>query len=93
MFCFDTRVYETSLKTGKLYGFGGTSFYIIEDHIQKLIIEENIKYPKAVFIITDGWGSHVKPEQPDKWYWFITHPGSDSYIPEKSNIYKLENYE
>lgn len=93
LFCFDTRVYETSLKTGKLYGFGGTSFYIIEDYIQKLIKEEKIKYPKAVFIITDGWGSHVKPEQPDKWYWFIIGSGSTSYIPKESNIYKLENYE
>ena len=24
MFCFDTKVYETSLASGKLYGFGGT---------------------------------------------------------------------
>lgn len=93
LFCFDTQVYETSLETGKLYGFGGTSFYIIENHIQKLIKEEKIKYPKAVFLITDGWGTPVKPEQPDKWYWFITNPGATYYVPKESNLYKLENFE
>lgn len=93
LFCFDTRVYETSLETGKLYGFGGTSFHIIENYIQELMKNEKIKYPKAVFIITDGWGTPVKPEQPDKWYWFITNPGATYYVPKESNLYKLENYE
>lgn len=93
LFCFDTSVYETSLETGKLYGFGGTSFHIIENHIQKLMKNEKIKYPKAVFVITDGFGSPVNPEQPEKWYWFITNGGATHYVPKKSNVYKLENYE
>src|SRR3990167_8973749 len=37
LFCFDTRVYKTSLESGKLYGFGGTSFGIIESYVQRNI--------------------------------------------------------
>jgi len=31
LYCFDTRCYKTSLESGRLYGFGGTSFSILED--------------------------------------------------------------
>lgn len=93
LFCFDTRVYETSLETGKLYGFGGTAFHIIENHIQKEIREKKIKYPKAVFVITDGYGTNVSPTEPKKWYWFLTPFGSIHNIPSGCNIYKLQDFE
>ena len=68
MFCFDTSVYETSLESGKLYGFGGTSFSCIEEKIQEIIKKDKCKYPSAVFIITDGYGNNVSPQYPKKWH-------------------------
>lgn len=92
--CFDTRVYETDLKSGKLYGFGGTSFYILENYVQQYrkLPENKNKYPDAVFVITDGYGDPVKPEFCKKWYWFL----SENYrgcIPKECNIYDLKDYE
>jgi predicted metal-dependent peptidase len=91
--CFDTRVYETDLKSGKLYGFGGTSFHIIEDYIQQFKKNKNKnRYPDAIFLITDGYGTPVNPEFPKRWYWFL----SENYkacIPKESNIYNLSEYE
>lgn len=92
LFCFDTRVVETTLDSNKVYGGGGTCFNIIEECIQNTMKKDNKKYPNAVFIITDGYGSSVKPEKPEKWYWFLT--GSYTYyIPPKSKIFKLSEYE
>ena len=90
LFCFDTEIYKTDLALGKLYGFGGTSFSIIEEYIIK-----NCKnnYPKAVFILTDGYGDDVTPKYPDRWFWFLTNNGTTSCIPTKSKIYKLSNFE
>jgi hypothetical protein len=95
MFCFDTRVYETSIESGELFGFGGTSFQPIEDAIQSIINKEkNTQYPQRVFVITDGLGSNVQPQHPDRWHWFITEGyNSIRYIPEKSTHYKLKDYE
>lgn len=92
LFCFDTKVEETTLESGKVYGGGGTSFNIIEDKIQNILKTEKKSYPKAVFIITDGYGCHVKPEKPEKWYWFLTSSYT-VYIPSSSKIYKLSEYE
>ncbi len=93
MFCFDTKVYETDLTSGKLYGFGGTSFNIIENKIQKICKDENIN-PKKVFpwVITDGYGNNVSPQYPKNWYWFL----SSNYrrcIPNECNIFNLKDYE
>jgi len=92
LFCFDTNVEETTLASRKIYGGGGTSFRIIESHIQKLISTNGCKYPE-VFIITDGWGDVVKPKFPQKWHWFLTDNGSNNYLPKESNIYNLKDYE
>ena len=89
MFCFDTRVYETTLKSGKLYGFGGTTFTCIENYISK----NSKEYPKAVFIITDGYGDVVNPKKPENWYWFLTPNGGTYCIPNKSHTFDLKNYE
>lgn len=93
LFCFDTEVYETSLASGKLYGFGGTTFNCIERRIQEIISTEKCEYPRAVFVITDGFGDWVTPQMPSNWYWFLTANGETRYIPSKSHIYNLENYE
>lgn len=90
--CFDTQVYETSLKSGKLYGFGGTTFTCIENYIQSEMKKNNLPYPKAVFVITDGYGDKVQPEFPNKWYWFL----SENYkgcIPKECNTFMLKDYE
>lgn len=92
MHCFDTRVFETSLESRKLYGFGGTSFSCIESYIQNYIKKNQLNYPKAVFLITDGYGDRVSPQVPENWYWFL----SADYrycIPLTSNIFMLKDFE
>jgi hypothetical protein len=92
VFCFDTIVYETSLASGKIYGGGGTRFDIIEDKIQEILKKEGKKYPKAVWIITDGYGSNVFPQNPKNWYWFLTANWTGN-IPKESKTYNLSDYE
>lgn len=92
MFCFDTSVYETSLKTQKLYGFGGTCFVAIEKEIQKLIKNEKIKYPDSIFVVTDGYGTNVAPQFPKKWYWFLSE-NHTSCIPKESKTFMLKDFE
>lgn len=92
MHCFDTRVYETDLKSKKLSGFGGTSFSCIEDYIQSYCKANNVVYPKAVFVITDGYGDTVVPEAPKNWYWFLSEEYKD-YVPKQSNCFLLKDYE
>lgn len=92
LFCFDTDVIEIDIKKNKIYGFGGTAFNIIENKIQLLMKQENIKYPSAVWIITDGWGNRVTPKHPERWNWFLTNDFKD-YIPKKSNIFMLKDFE
>lgn len=93
MHCFDTEVYETTLKSRKLYGFGGTSFTCIENYIQKYIKKNNLKYPKKCFIITDGYGDKVNPEKPKNWDWFLTPGGSTNCIPAVCNKHLLADFE
>jgi predicted metal-dependent peptidase len=65
---FDTRCYPFDVKKGKEpLGGGGTNFGIIENYIQNNFK----KYPKAVFILTDGYGSPVSPQHPDRWCWML----------------------
>jgi len=91
LFCFDTSVQETDLISKKIYGGGGTSFKILEQHIQNEINSKNCKYPE-VFVISDGWGDYVNPQFPAKWHWFLTENGSKTHLPKKSNIYELKDY-
>jgi len=92
LFCFDTKVYETTLESKKLYGFGGTAFHIIEEEIQKRMKSEKCAYPKAVFIITDGYGTTVKPSDPKVWYVFLTGNHRDCFSKE-CNFFHLRDYE
>lgn len=88
LFCFDTKVKETDLVSGRLYGFGGTSFECIE----KFILKTGEKYPDAVFIITDGHGDHVSPKHPKRWYWFIQGDYT-VLVPKESKHYRLSDFE
>lgn len=90
--CFDTQVYETSLESRKLSGFGGTSFVCIESYIKAKINKEKKPYPLAVFVITDGYGDHVIPEKPKNWYWFLSEE-CYNYIPNESKKYMLKDFE
>lgn len=94
MHCFDTKVYEIDIEQGELQGFGGTRFDIIEQYIQQDIAKRNVPYPKAVFVITDGFGNDVKPQKPKDWYWFLTPDlKTKENIPHKSQVYNLEDFE
>lgn len=94
LFCFDTEVKETTLESKKIYGGGGTSFDILEKEIQKQIKSNTInKYPEAVFVITDGYGNTIKPQNPQNWYWFITSGGTKSYIQKECNFFNLDDFE
>lgn len=93
LFCFDTSVYETSLASGRLSGFGGTSFTCIEDAIQRITKKEGIAYPMATFVISDGYANGpVRPQYPKKWYWFLSHNYTHC-IPSESHIFKLADFE
>jgi len=95
MFCFDTNIYETSLESRELKGFGGTHFHILENHIQEEMKNNPAmkRYPEAIFVVTDGLGTDVKPEHPEKWHWILTPGGSRNCIPKACNIHDLEKYE
>jgi predicted metal-dependent peptidase len=92
LYCFDTQVFETTLESGKLYGFGGTAYHPIEQYIQNFVSTNNVAYPQAVFVITDGFGTSVIPKFPDRWFWFL----SSTYtlcIPHGSKIFQLKDFE
>jgi hypothetical protein len=92
LFTFDTKVYETTLESRKVFGGGGTAFQPIEDKIQAIMKAEKVKYPAAVFVVTDGYGSHVKPQHADRWYWFLSE-ACDSYVPQESQKFMLRDFE
>ena len=92
LFSFDTKVYDVNIEDGKVYGGGGTSFVILERAIQSAIKANKCKYPEAVFVLTDGYGDHVKPEFPKRWYWFLS-VNARYCIPKECNIHLLSQFE
>lgn len=88
LYCFDTKVYKTSFETKKLYGFGGTCFAILDKKIR-----EYKKHPDIIFVITDGYGTNLYPEKPEKWIWLMTSNHSTYLIPKESKIEYLKNYD
>jgi predicted metal-dependent peptidase len=99
LFCFDTKVTETTIESRKIYGGGGTSFICIENQIQNIINEKEIKkYPDSVWVMTDGYGDRVNPAKPENWNWFID--GSEdqyryvttNYLPKESNVFNLRDF-
>jgi predicted metal-dependent peptidase len=88
LFCFDTKIYPTSIESGELFGFGGTSFDIIEKYIQNNME----KYPDAVWILTDGYGNEVNIQYPERWHWFLTENNDKRYIHKDSKIHALKDF-
>jgi hypothetical protein len=91
LFFFHDYVVETDINDFKVHLGGGTNFGIMEKKIQD-IIREGGKYPKACFVVTDGAGTTIKPEFPERWHWFLTEQNK-MFIPKESKVYKLEDYE
>jgi hypothetical protein len=97
LFCFDTQVYKTDIKSRNLYGGGGTKFDIIESYI----IKNYNKYPDAIFIISDGEGTKVTPKYPKKWNWFIlsykpwtsVQAMMDSLVPSDCQVHDLNKFQ
>jgi hypothetical protein len=84
---FDGEVWPFELG-GEFRGGGGTSFQIIDDHIQ----EGGVKSGAAeiccdedhdfVLVLTDGYAPEIQPTDPDKWIWLIV-PGGSSWPQER----------
>lgn len=87
--CFDTKVYNVSLEKKQLYGFGGTSFVILERYIRENYPK---KHPDAIFVLTDGYGDSFTPSKPEVWHWFLTPQNYNGYINKKSIIHKLADF-
>lgn len=98
LFCFDTEVTETDLKSKKMYGGGGTKFDILEKNIQKIMKEEKTKYADAVFVITDLYGNLIKSQHPERWYWFadghdtMIDKLSKEYLQPECKVFKLSDF-
>ena len=92
---FDTKVFETSIKSRKIYGGGGTSFSCIEEYIQRKLRSGKMKKYSTVFLITDCFGDKVHPQFPDKWHIFMTENHSDPsyYFPQNCHFYNLRDFE
>jgi hypothetical protein len=80
---FDGEVWPFVIGEG-FKGGGGTSFQIIDDHIQEGAPRHGEAEPCCeeeqdfVLVITDGYAPHIMPREPDKWIWLIT-PGGDPW--------------
>jgi predicted metal-dependent peptidase len=92
LFCFDTKVMDLDIGKNKVFGGGGTDFQILENRIQSEIKKTNRKYPEAVFVITDGYGTSVSMKHPKRWYWFLS-TNYRNYIPKDCNVFNLSQYE
>lgn len=92
--CFDTSVYPTSLDDPKIRGGGGNNSHCMERYIQQTIKKEGIKYPDAVFLMSDGhvFGG-VECEQPDRWYWFMPPSHTTKYLHPDMKVFKLADFE
>lgn len=83
---FDTQCYEWDHKGGEQpRGGGGTNFGIIEDYLQGLK-----KYPKAVFVLTDGYGSEVSPQYDKRWC-FVLYGGACKDYCKNMKSFNIES--
>jgi hypothetical protein len=93
MFGFDTGVIEVDPKNPNLRAGGGTCFRCIEAAIQQKMRETGCGYPDAVFVFTDGCGTDVSPQYPDRWHWFLEGDyQSEHNIPRESKTYQLKDF-
>lgn len=91
-FTFDTEVNEVDIYTDRIVGGGGTTFTCIENYIKTNLVKGKSKYPRCVCVYTDGYGDHVMPTHPERWYWFVTTEHSVDCIPNNSNIFHLADF-
>jgi len=82
---FDTQCYPLDIMKQDPVGGGGTCFAAIEEYIQK----ELPRYPKAVFVLTDGHGTSVTPQHPERWAWVLTDNYSEYYCKNMKR-YKIK---
>lgn len=92
-FTFDTECKQVEGDFRKIFGGGGTNFTCIEEKIQSKIQDDEVPHPEAVFIITDGFGTNVSPERPERWHWFLTEYHTVDHIPSASKQYSLNDFE
>ena len=93
-YSFDSITYKIDLKERKLYGGGGTSFWILEERIRKDINNKiTPKYPELVFVLTDGFGDTLKPLHPTRWHWLLSDYCTTEYIPATSHYHKISKFE
>ncbi len=83
---FNTSCRPFDIHSDTVRSGGGTNFHIIENYIQ----ENFRKYPKAVFVLTDGCGSNVSPQYPDRWTWMLYGACYSGHCKNMSN-YNLES--
>lgn len=82
---FDTEVHvinDDNYPTG-----GGTAFNIIEEYCASLS-----KYPREVWVFTDGEGNQINPKFKDRWKWFLGGTKSKQYTSDMP-AYDLETLE
>lgn len=95
-FSFDGIV-ESIFSTGKggyrVHGGGGTNFGAVDKMVNHIVDTEEIEYPSAIFVLTDGYGTPLSPRMPNRWHWMLTANGTKQYIPQESHSYELKNFE
>lgn len=84
-YAFDTALTKIDIKSDKMPYGGGTSFHQLESNLIK-----RKRYPSAVFVLTDGYGTDVSPKYPDRWHVFLTEGGSKENFKNKVNFHKFE---
>ena len=94
-FCFDTTITEVNLKDKKLINGGGTSFSIIQNHLDREI-KSNKNHP-VIFVFTDGYGDNVNIKVPKMWHWFIDGGNwcinhAKSLTNKDCNFYDMSNF-
>jgi hypothetical protein len=83
---FNTVCRPFDIRSDQVRAGGGTAFQPIEDYIQ-----DNFKrYPKAVFVLTDGGGTPVRPQYPGRWTWMLYGSATTAYCSDMSH-YKMES--
>lgn len=83
-YAFDDNIIPFDLKQDKVPYGGGTSFHQLEEHLLK-----RKKYPDIVFVMTDGYGTEVRPKIPDRWHIFLTVDFKQCF-PTVKNFHMLD---
>ena len=84
---FDTQCYPLNIMEEDPQGGGGTAFQCIQDYITKTYK----KSPRCIVVLTDGHGSFINAEFPDRWCWLLTDQSSDVYCKNMKH-YLLKDF-